>query len=113
MGSSIRDQIQSLTKQERTNWIQTLPDSVVKDLSRKPWWFIGRPEQQEPEGDWNVWLILSGRGWGKTRTGGEWLARRILENPKAPDFKVTVRSKKPQSQPKDYADQAPNEDVPF
>ena len=24
-----------------------------------------------PSGDWNVWLILAGRGWGKTRTGAQ------------------------------------------
>jgi phage terminase large subunit-like protein len=28
-----------------------------------------RPEQIEPEGNWNIWLIKSGRGWGKTWTG--------------------------------------------
>lgn len=35
------------------------------------------------------------------------------DNPKAPHYKVSVRSKQPKSQPKDYADKAPNEDVPF
>lgn len=30
-----------------------------------------RPEQILPAGDWDTWLILSGRGWGKTRTGAE------------------------------------------
>jgi predicted phage terminase large subunit-like protein len=31
-----------------------------------------RPEQVPPPGDWCVWLIMAGRGWGKTRTGAEW-----------------------------------------
>jgi phage terminase large subunit-like protein len=35
------------------------------------WKIQGRPEQQEPEGSWRVWLILAGRGFGKTRTGAE------------------------------------------
>ena len=30
-------------------------------------------------------MILSGRGWGKTRTGGEWLAQQILDQPYAGD----------------------------
>jgi len=30
-----------------------------------------RPEQLIPPGDWFVWLVLAGRGWGKTRTGAE------------------------------------------
>ena len=85
MSSSIREKIQALPKDKRADWINTLPENVVRDLERKPWWYIGRPEQQEPEGDWHVWLILSGRGWGKTRTGGEWLAKQVLDNPYAPD----------------------------
>ena len=33
-----------------------------------------RSNQLAPDGeDWRVWLIQSGRGWGKTRTGAEWL----------------------------------------
>ena len=30
-----------------------------------------RPAQLPPDGGWLVWLILTGRGWGKTRTGAE------------------------------------------
>jgi phage terminase large subunit-like protein len=85
MGLSIREQIQKKPKKEQQNWLESQPEELIYELHRKPWWYIGRPEQQEPEGNWNVWLILSGRGWGKTRTGAEWLARQVLENPTAPD----------------------------
>lgn len=37
------------------------------------WTFAGRPEQQPPPGDWRTWLILGGRGSGKTRAGAEWV----------------------------------------
>jgi len=38
------------------------------------WTFWGRPEQQAPPGDdWNLWLLLAGRGFGKTRTAAEWV----------------------------------------
>ena len=37
------------------------------------WKAWGRPEQQIPEGDWNIWLFLAGRGAGKTRTAAEWV----------------------------------------
>jgi predicted phage terminase large subunit-like protein len=40
-----------------------------------------RDDQQPPEGDWATWLIQSGRGWGKTRTGAEWLADGALSAP--------------------------------
>lgn len=37
------------------------------------WEFWARPEQLEPAGEWSNWLILAGRGFGKTRTGSEWV----------------------------------------
>lgn len=40
----------------------------------------GRPSQQPPDGDWLTWLILSGRGWGKSRTGAEWIAWNAVRN---------------------------------
>lgn len=45
------------------------------------WEHEARPEQLPPPGDWFVWLIMSGRGWGKTRTGAEWLAREAQTHP--------------------------------
>lgn len=37
------------------------------------WTAEARPEQLPPPGDWLLWLILGGRGMGKTRTGGEYV----------------------------------------
>lgn len=31
-----------------------------------------RPAQRPPDWEWDVWMALAGRGWGKTRTGAEW-----------------------------------------
>lgn len=47
-------------------------------------WYDGlaRPEQIEPSGSWRTWLILAGRGWGKTRTGAEWVRWRIAHGAK-------------------------------
>jgi phage terminase large subunit-like protein len=33
-----------------------------------------------PQTAWHTWVILSGRGWGKTRTGAEWLAYQAVNN---------------------------------
>jgi phage terminase large subunit-like protein len=41
------------------------------------WEFWARPNQREPEGDWTTWLILAGRGFGKTRTGAEWVNSNV------------------------------------
>lgn len=35
------------------------------------WDSKARPEQREPPGSWRTWLILAGRGFGKTRVGAE------------------------------------------
>jgi phage terminase large subunit-like protein len=37
------------------------------------WRHWGRADQQTPPGDWSVWLVLAGRGYGKTRMGAEWV----------------------------------------
>lgn len=39
-----------------------------------------RPDQRRPPGDWDVWFIKSGRGWGKTRTGAEDLVESALDD---------------------------------
>ena len=35
------------------------------------WGFWARPSQKLPPGDWRVWLIRAGRGFGKSRAGAE------------------------------------------
>jgi predicted phage terminase large subunit-like protein len=36
-----------------------------------------RPNQLPPTGDWQTWLIMAGRGFGKTRSGAEYIRRRV------------------------------------
>lgn len=43
------------------------------EWERYRWENYARPDQLAPPGDWLVWLILAGRGWGKTRTGAEYV----------------------------------------
>lgn len=38
------------------------------------WW--AHEGQEPPEGDWRVWLMLAGRGFGKTRAGAEYVSAR-------------------------------------
>ena len=35
------------------------------------WDLRARPNQKPPAGAWQTWLILAGRGFGKTRVGAE------------------------------------------
>ena len=39
----------------------------------RDWGISGRGEQKPPEGDWRTWLVMGGRGSGKTRAGAEWV----------------------------------------
>lgn len=48
---------------------------------RIAWRQSARPDQLQPEGEWRTWLILGGRGSGKTRTGGGTMADWILSDP--------------------------------
>lgn len=41
---------------------------------------LARKEQIPTEGDWHTWLLLAGRGFGKTRTAAEELAWRAIRN---------------------------------
>ena len=48
---------------------------------QRPYAQLARPEQREPAGDWLVWLIMAGRGWGKTWVGANWLLDQAAEQP--------------------------------
>jgi phage terminase large subunit-like protein len=41
------------------------------------WPAWARPKQLAPPGDWRTWLVLAGRGFGKTRTGGEFVRDEV------------------------------------
>lgn len=49
-------------------------------VARARWIRTARDNQITPVGDWRIWLILAGRGWGKTRTGAEDVAAFALWN---------------------------------
>src|SRR5712671_2049371 len=47
------------------------------EAARYDWGNLARPNQLPPVGDWRGWLLLAGRGFGKTRTGAEWVRAQI------------------------------------
>jgi phage terminase large subunit-like protein len=62
---------------------------LIKNMNRKAfertqrWTFWQRNDQAEPEGDWRVWLVMAGRGYGKTRMGAEWVSALATTHPNA------------------------------
>ena len=70
-----------------SGWLAALPaasrNKLIGSLSPAEarsllcdWSFWARPNQLPPDGDWRVWLLLAGRGFGKTRTGAEQIRAR-------------------------------------
>jgi phage terminase large subunit-like protein len=70
-------------------WLASLPEALRNDLiaALSPaearallydWSFWARPAQLAPEGNWRIWLLLAGRGFGKTRTGAELMRARVM-----------------------------------
>jgi len=60
--------------------VGTLSDAAAYDMLYSwPKW--AREEQMPPPGEWTTWLLMGGRGSGKTRAGSEWvreLARKQI-----------------------------------
>jgi predicted phage terminase large subunit-like protein len=49
----------------------------LADALQTSWPAIARPNQLPPPGDWwQIWLLLAGRGFGKTRTLAEWVCQQ-------------------------------------
>jgi phage terminase large subunit-like protein len=65
------DRLNALGDDMRT--ICELFDAVELRAIRDDWRLRARPAQLPPEGDWRIWLIQAGRGFGKTRAGAEWI----------------------------------------
>src|ERR1700730_16913648 len=57
--------------------IPWLPKDALKGAIKEKYEWKPRPAQQPPPGDWRVWLLLAGRGFGKTRTGAEYVRAMV------------------------------------
>lgn len=66
---SMAESIALAPEEERNELLATFSDEELEDLLHE-WRFWARPDQIAPL-DFYIWLILAGRGWGKTRTGAE------------------------------------------
>jgi phage terminase large subunit-like protein len=80
----LRLAVEGLTPSEIADALRGLPAPVARSLAED--WYLRAPEAQgarleqvPPDGRWSTWLVLAGRGWGKTRTGAQWVHQRVLE----------------------------------
>lgn len=74
-----RSVVQRLTEAERDQGIDWTADYDGHFLRSAfyDWSIWARPAQLAPPGDWRIWLILAGRGFGKTRSGAEWVRQQV------------------------------------
>ena len=66
----------SATPETVEAFLSGLSDNALLSL---PWMFEfwALPHQLPPEGMWKTWVILGGRGAGKTRAGAEWVRAQV------------------------------------
>ncbi|MEP5760318.1 MAG: terminase family protein [Litoreibacter sp.] len=66
----------SVTQKDQLAFLESLNPH---DLQALPWLFEfwALDHQMPPEGDWRTWVIMGGRGAGKTRAGSEWVRSMV------------------------------------
>ena len=71
------DTLRELPKSKVNELFEALGPRKVEEL-KHDWNFWARDNQLAPEGDdWNTWFINAGRGFGKTRSGVEWVREQV------------------------------------
>ena len=92
--NAIAAHVESLPQDQRGSttraYQRNLPKWEAAELTYN-WRLHARDSQLPPEGDWDTWLILAGRGFGKTRTGAEWV-RDQVENKQAHRIALVART---------------------
>lgn len=68
--TSYAELLASLPDEEQREYVESRTDAEIEALAYD-WDWHARPKQLPPEGDWQYWAIIAGRGFGKTRTGAE------------------------------------------
>lgn len=76
MAQSMAERVAALPEAERAAFFAGLSPRELESL---PWcWdFWARGDQLPPEGPWRTFLLLGGRGSGKTRSAAEWVRREV------------------------------------
>lgn len=57
--------------------LRETPSDIFCGFIKHYWKAWARGAQLFPQNDWKTWLVLAGRGFGKTRTGAEWTREQV------------------------------------
>ncbi|HEX8625254.1 MAG TPA: terminase family protein [Allosphingosinicella sp.] len=66
------ERLAMLEPEQRQAFWKALP-ARLRDGFPTSWEMKARPAQLPPDGDWRIWMIMAGRGCGKTRAGAQWV----------------------------------------
>ena len=75
MPPSLAEELANLSADDRKKVLAGLSDEELFRL-QYDWKFWARPAQLAPPGEWTCWLINAERGFGKTRSGAQWVIER-------------------------------------
>ena len=78
-----RNWLIALDRPSRSNFLEDDLNEAERQQLAGFWPYWARHEQMPPTGDWRVWLICAGRGFGKTRAGAEWVRKIAQADPQA------------------------------
>ena len=70
---SVAEKVAKLAPEDRERFLMSLSEEECEQLLWSWREFHARPQQIAPEGDWDIWAFIAGRGAGKTRAGSEWV----------------------------------------
>ena len=72
------ERVAAMSPEDRARWFRRL--GKRRETIDDDWNFWAREDQKPPNGDWRTWLLMAGRGFGKTRTGAEWVRAQAKAN---------------------------------
>jgi len=73
--------IREMPKEKVLAAISSLTPNQQKEI-KYDWSIWARSDQIPPDGDWNTFLALAGRGWGKTKAAAEWIREQVKQGHK-------------------------------
>lgn len=82
VGGDIFEVLFGLTPGQLRRLMRTLAYKYRRELTER-WQGRAQDGQCEPPGDWRIWMIRAGRGFGKTRAGAEWISEWARMTPGA------------------------------
>jgi predicted phage terminase large subunit-like protein len=76
MNLILREKFHRLSQTQKIDYISSLSEEEAEQFNHC-WEVWARDNQLEPPGNWSGWMLLAGRGFGKTRTAAEWIRAKV------------------------------------